>query len=158
MAREQARTRDTHDHGDRGMQRPGTHAQERARRQPDPWWQWLVAAVGALLVLGTTGYLAYRGMNAPEGPPSVRLDVRHIAPVAGGYVVVVEARNVGGETAAQLEVRGELWRGTQLLDEHEFMLDYLPPDSSRRAGLFFTHDPRAPGVELRIAPAGYSTP
>lgn len=109
-------------------------------------------------MLATTGYLTYRGVTAPQGPPSVHLEVQRIEPVEGGYVVVVEARNTGGTTAAQLEVQGELLSGGRVLDVDGFVIDYLPPDSVRRGGLMFESDPRAPGVELRVEPAGYSEP
>ena len=53
-------------------------------------------------MLATTGYLTYRGVTAPQGPPSVHLEVQRIEPVEGGYVVVVEARNTGGTTLVVL--------------------------------------------------------
>ena len=64
--------------------------------------------------------------------PSTRSSAKR---VEGGYVVVVEARNTGGTTAAQLEVQGELLSGGRVLDVDGFVIDYLPPDSVRRGGL-----------------------
>lgn len=160
MSRDEARSSDRREHRRRIRDGERRDAGSRNHGQPplDPWWQWLVAGAGALLVLATTGYLTYRGLTAPRGPPSVHLEVRRIEPAADGYVVVVEARNTGGETAVQLEVQGELRSGGRLLDQDGFVIDYLPPDSARRGGLMFESDPRAPGVELHIEPAGYSEP
>jgi uncharacterized protein (TIGR02588 family) len=133
-------------------------ARQEARAQNEPWWQWLIAAAGALLILGTAGYLVYRGFAVPEAPPHVTLHVRRIDVSGDGYVAVVEARNHGAKTAAGLKVQGALRRAGESLEQSEFVLDYLPPDSVREGGLFFSNDPRGDGVDLTIAASGYHEP
>jgi uncharacterized protein (TIGR02588 family) len=131
---------------------------QNARPENEPWWQWVIAGVGALLILGTAGYLVYRGMAAPETPPDVKLHVLRIEASGDGYVAVVEARNHGAKTAAGLKIVGELLRSGESIEQSEFVIDYLPPDSLREGGLFFSNDPRAEGMELRMEPAGYHEP
>lgn len=155
MAHAPARPRE---HGNGQSEQPAPGTRESGQQPAEPWWQWLIAGLGALLVIGTAGYLAWRGVSAPEHPPAVTLSVQRIEASGSGYVVIVEARNRGGETAAGLTVRGELRRDGQLLGESEFTLDYLPANATRRGGLFFTQDPRIDGIELRLEPSGYSQP
>lgn len=143
----------------RSLKAPSSDSQSaQAQTQAEPWWHWLVAGVGAVLVLGTAGYLTFQSIHAPSDPPAITLSVSHMKAVPNGYVVVVNAHNSGGETAAGLKVTGVLKRNGQLLDQNEFTLDYLPASSSRHGGLFFTHDPQAAGVTLQLQPSGYSKP
>lgn len=110
--------------------------------------EWGVAALGFLLVLCTLGFLLYRAFFVPDTPPDVSLRVVSVQPSSGGYLVLLEAVNRGGETAAELLVEGELRQGGQVVETGELTFDFLPPDSVREGGLFFRRDPRA-GLELR---------
>ncbi|MDP1618658.1 hypothetical protein [Phenylobacterium sp.] len=118
--------------------------------------EWLVAALGALLVLFAVGSMAYFAMNHPEGPPQVSLEVTEIRSSGEGYLVSFEAKNTGRSTAAGIVVTGTLTSGGEPIEESEVTLDYLPQDSERRGGLFFREDPAAHDLDLRAQ--GYSKP
>lgn len=140
------------------MQEPGTGVAsgEPERGQPTAPGEKAVAAVGLLLVLGTSGYLLYSGLTAGDRTPDIRIVQRAVKPQGDGFVVEVDVRNEGGRTAASLTVEGELKLPGGEKETSDLSLDYVPSHSHRRAGLFFEHDPRKYPLTLR--PKGYQEP
>ena len=59
-----------------------------------------------------------------------------------------EARNTGGEAAAELGVEGSAQIGGTV-ETSDTTFDFLPPDSVREGGLFFSGDPRG-SLTLRV--------
>jgi uncharacterized protein (TIGR02588 family) len=116
----------------------------------------LVAALGLLLVLGTVGFLVYRGATTGTRPPSIRIEQRAVTPQQNGFVLEVDVRNDGDRTAAALTLEGELELPGGKKETSDVSLDYVPSNSHRRAGLFFEHDPEKYAVKLRAK--GYQEP
>jgi uncharacterized protein (TIGR02588 family) len=71
-------------------------------------------------------------------PPDVKLSVASIVRAQNGYLVKITAVNQGGITAEGVIVEGELRSGTEAVERSRTTIDYLPPRSEKRAGLFFT--------------------
>jgi uncharacterized protein (TIGR02588 family) len=124
--------------------------------RPIPLLEWLVAAMGGLLVAATIAYLVYQALWRDEAPPDVRLTAERVLPLRQGYLVQFRAANEGGQAAAQLMVEGELMGPEGVVETGEATLDYLPPNSYREGGLFFTQDPRR--LELHLRAKGYAVP
>jgi uncharacterized protein (TIGR02588 family) len=127
----------------------------RAALQTAPLLEWIVGALGAALFFGIVGVALHHGATDKGAPPSISAAVERIEPVPDGYVVTFEARNHGDITAAQVRLVARLTTPTGA-EEHEAVLDFVPPQSARRGGFFFENDPRA-GV-MRIAADGYQDP
>lgn len=121
-----------------------------------PVAEWMVAAVGALCVLVSLVFVTWEALSRGDAPPKVVLAVKSITPGAETYVVEFEARNDGDHTAANLQIEGVLFRGTDTLEKRNATMDYLPPASRRRGGIFFRHDPR--GLRVLLTPVGYQNP
>ena len=119
-------------------------------------WEWVVGVVSALLVLGAAGFMMYEGFTAPESPPRITLQVDTVIEAEHGYVVEFRASNEGYSTAAGLLVQGELKSDTGTVETSEATIDYVPSQSHRSGGLFFSEDPRRYTLELR--PKGYDRP
>lgn len=131
-------------------------AGEDAREEAPPFWEWVVAGIGLLLLLASLAYLGYHALQGPQSPPAPRIELLGVHAQEGRFLVRVRVRNAGGQTAAGLKLSGELRQGTETLEQSEAELDYLPGGSSREAGLFFTRDPR--GVQLELSAQGYQKP
>jgi uncharacterized protein (TIGR02588 family) len=148
--------------GDEGEERPeddGAGREEglEARRQGYvPKWEWAVGIVGLVLVVGTIGFLLYRAVTVGSTPPDIAIRVASITQSGSGYLVEIVVNNSGDETAAMLEIEGELKDGTEVVETSTVVIDYAPTQSSRKAGLYFTEDPRA--YELSLRAVGYQTP
>ena len=123
---------------------------------PPPFWEWVVAAIGLLLVLGSLGYLLLQAARGEGGAPQPVVEVLAIEPQGGRFLVRLRVRNAGGNPAAALRIRGTLQREGQAVESSEVELDYLPGDSTREAGLFFDRDPRSHRLEL--SPRSWRTP
>ena len=121
-----------------------------------PPLEWAVAAVGLVLVAGTAVLLALQGYAGGNSPPDISLRVESIVELRNGYVAKVKAVNVGGGTAADVIVEGELANASGVVETSEMSFQYLPPHSARTGGLFFKRDPRK--YEVRLTAKGYESP
>jgi uncharacterized protein (TIGR02588 family) len=132
-----------------------SHKSQQERDRP-PLYEWVVAALGLFVVLCTLGLLTYEVIAGDTSPPDPLIRVTGVHKVRGGYLAQVEAFNRGGDTAAGLTVEGTLKQNSQDIETSEVTLDYLPGQSLREAGLFFSEDPRRYRLELRAL--GYQEP
>ncbi len=119
-------------------------------------WEWVVAAIGAVLVVAAIGYLIYFAQVTPEGPALIALEQGPVERNGDGYVVIVNVTNQGATTAAAVTVEGRLSRGGAAIETATATLDYVPRFSHRRAGLYFETDPRTADLDLRAL--GYTEP
>jgi len=133
-----------------------TDAREAGEARPIPVTEWIVAAIGAVLVAGTIGWLVWLAMSRDETPPDVRVVEDGVVALQDGWLVKFRAANAGAQAAAELLVEGELIGPDGAIETSEATVDYLPPRSEREGGLFFTHDPRQHEVRLRAK--GYVDP
>lgn len=116
--------------------------------------EYLVAGVGVVLVGAAVGFMVFKALTDSGAPPLVQLRVLEVTASSGGYLVRIEARNTGDEAAAELGVEGTAQLGgTPQTSSATF--DFLPPDSVREGGLFFSGDPRG-SLTLRVL--GYREP
>jgi uncharacterized protein (TIGR02588 family) len=138
----------------RANARPGKPQEHSA--EPASPWEWAVAALGAILLAGAIGYMAYFAIGKNSEPPAIVITQRAITPSGSGYLVLVDIANRGNSTAASLTIAGELKRGGSTIETRRVTLDYLPRHSERRTGLFFTKDPNR--FQLELYPVGYTEP
>lgn len=116
--------------------------------------EYLVAGAGLLLVGAAVGFMLWAAFTGGDAPPVVHLRVLDVTTTGSGYRVRIEARNTGDEAAAELGVEGTaVVRG--VLETRGTTFDFLPPDSVREGGLFFSGDPRS-SLTLRVL--GYREP
>lgn len=133
-----------------------TSRKSQQERDRPPLYEWVVAALGLLVVLCTLGLLTYEVIAGDTSVPDPLIRVTGVHKVRGGYLAQVEAFNRGGDTAAGLTVGGTLKQNGRDIETSEVTLDYLPGQSLREAGLFFSEDPRRYRLELRAL--GYQEP
>lgn len=119
-------------------------------------WEWIVAGVGVILVVGSFGFLGYEAFRGQTSHPDIVVQVDAILPIHAGYVVQINILNQGDATAATLKIEGVLLRGTKQIEMSETTLDYVPAHSQRKGGLFFASDPRR--VTLQLRAKGYEEP
>lgn len=110
-----------------------------------PRAEWMVAGVSALVILGAIGFLALRAVR-PDAPPDLVAVVDTVAARAAGWTVRVRVENRGDRAAAAVEVEGRLGQG----EESGFTLDLVAGHSTRHGALYFSADPRAGPIVLRV--------
>ena len=147
--------------GRQGSKMPAlTEARSTSRKQQEkdaiPIWEWIVAGVGLVLVASVIGFLIYEAFTGKRLPPDVKLSVDSVVEIRNGFLVRITAVNEGGMTAEGVIVEAELRSGTEPVERSRTTIDYLPPRSEKRAGLFFTRDPRQ--LDLQVRSLGYEEP
>jgi uncharacterized protein (TIGR02588 family) len=121
-----------------------------------PQIEWIIGAIGLLIVLSAVGLLMYEAIGGDKSPPDVKLTVETMEQLRNGYLVKVRAVNEGGEPAARVAIEVELLNDGEIVESGETQFEYLPAHSKREAGVFFTRDPRQ--GELRLKARGYEEP
>jgi uncharacterized protein (TIGR02588 family) len=133
--------------------------EQRAQQSPDhavPVWEWIVAAIGLLLLVGSIGLLSYEALTSDMSPPDITIQIESVQAVTGGYVVTLRVMNSGTATAAAVRVEGVLKRAMTVIETSEMTIDYVPARSERSGGLFFQNDPQQFQREFRAL--GYQAP
>jgi uncharacterized protein (TIGR02588 family) len=131
-------------------------SQKQQEKDAIPIWEWIVAGVGLVLVAGVIGFLIYEAFSGNRLPPDIKLSVDSVVQTRNGFLVTVTAVNQGAITAEGVDIEGELTTGTDSVERSRTTIDYLPPRSEKKAGLFFTRDPRQ--LDLQVRSLGYEEP
>jgi uncharacterized protein (TIGR02588 family) len=126
------------------------------KRRRTPILEWVAAAFGLVLALAVSGLVAWDALNQDGAPPHILVEGRTVTAFDPGFVLEVRLRNVANATAAQVAIEGVLSRGGQTIETARATIDYLPGNSVRHGGLFFSNDPRGHVVTLRAL--GYAEP
>lgn len=124
--------------------------QKRADRTSEiPSWSWATAALGLVFAAASIGFMLYQAFVVDEFAPEIVIETEAIVPNGNGYLVKIRVTNHGGLVVADLAVEGTLKDGGEILETSGITIDYVPAGSQRKAGLFFTEDPREFSLELR---------
>jgi uncharacterized protein (TIGR02588 family) len=121
-----------------------------------PFLEWLIAAIGLVLVVGTIGFMLYQAFTVKDTPPSFKTNVERIEQVNSGYIVIFKIINEGEQTASGVEIEGEIKDGDKIIETSGVSLDYVPSKSESKGGLFFKQNPKQ--FQLEIRAKGYSEP
>ena len=116
-------------------------------------WEWMIAAAGLILVAASIGIMIYRAATQETTPPRLEVVVDLIEPNGDGYLVKFIVKNTGNQTAAAVAVEGELKAASETAVA---TLTYVPSNSARRGGLFFTKNPQQFDLQIRVT--GYEEP
>ena len=120
-----------------------------------PLLEWIAGIVGLLTVAGSVGFMIRQGLQDKAPYPQLAFEIVEVRPQADAFLVEVLVRNRGAATAQDARISGRLETpaGPQV---SEAVIDFIPADSSRRAGLYFTADPRRHSLTVRAE--GYQRP
>ncbi len=121
-----------------------------------PLLEWVIGALGLVIVTAVVGVLIYEAVAGDKSPPDIKLTVQSIASLQNGFLVKVRAENIGGEPAARVSITAEVWGQSKVSESSETQFEHLPPHSFRDAGVFFQRDPRL--NEIRLRALGYEVP
>lgn len=121
-----------------------------------PIAEWTAAGLGLAMTLAALGYSLWEGVTHKAGPPELAAEAGAAVATPGGFVTPVTVRNAGDETAAGVEIRGELVSPGRPPEERRTTFAYVPGGGKARGGLVFTQDPA--GGRLTLSIEGYEEP
>ena len=118
--------------------------------------EWIVFALGLVLVLGTVGFLVWDASQGEGSPPDLSVSLGRPEPRGEGWAVPVTVRNHGGETAegARVVVTLEVPGGEK--EEAEYDVAFVPRGSQREGWVHFLHPPGTGRLTGRVS--GYEKP
>lgn len=120
---------------------------------PVPAAEWVVAAIGLVVFASVVGLMLYDAFAGDHSAPQITVKVESISRNGEGYLVKFRAENLGGETAADVVVDGELPApdGVGGVETASTTLDFLPGHSERQGGFFFKSKPEPDKIRLRAS-------
>lgn len=136
---------------------PNLSDDRRKKQSGPPVLEWVSAAVGAVLAIGILIFISIEALDSSASrPPLLEVRPTAVAGAGGFYVVEVTVANRSGQTAAAVEIQGELMQGGSSVETSNATVSYVPGHSERNAGLIFSRDPRA--HQLQVRSTGYERP
>ena len=119
-----------------------------APRPVRPVLQWAMAVLGGLVTLGVVAVVLWEAMQ-PSRPPALSARIVAVEATPAGHVAEIKVVNDGDDTAAAVDIEGELGGRTATAT-----LDYVPGRGHATAYLRFDEDPRGAAVAVK----GWSAP
>lgn len=122
-----------------------------------PPLEWIVAGIGAIIVLFILGAIGWQAISGQDDPvPLLEVRAVSITPAGRSHVVTIEVANASGRTAAAVQIEGVL--GKDLPDEQtsNATIDYVAGHGTASGALVFSADPRGRPLDLRVT--GYEHP
>jgi len=148
---------DENSRADAGHSRADAGGSSRQGKESEiPIWEWMVAALGLLLVLASMGFMLHRALLGDESAPEFSFHIDSVSPRRDGFLLFFGAENNGGTIASSVLVEGELDVGSGAPERSTVTLDFVSSHSLRSGGLFFRSDPRRFPVRLRAV--SYANP
>ena len=130
-----------------------------SKAKPDssqiPLAEWIVSAIGLLLVGATVGYLGYAALTVEDSPPDIQVEIVAVLPLREGYLARFSAINHGGLPANEVTILGEHGLGAER-EASQAVVDFLPAGSEKGGGLFFRRQPAQESIKVRAT--GYQEP
>jgi uncharacterized protein (TIGR02588 family) len=131
-------------------------ADTQRKEESPPTWEWAVAGIGTVLLVGTLGFLAYEALQSDDGPPVPRVRVTSVDAHPSGFVARFSVENESRATAGNLRITGVLLQDGKEVERSATEFLFVPGRSAREGGLFFRRDPRLHALEVR--PESYQKP
>ncbi|HEY1011529.1 MAG TPA: TIGR02588 family protein [Herpetosiphonaceae bacterium] len=125
-----------------------------AKRTGAEWTAFGVAAAILLAVLGAVGYL---WADQGDGEPQIEISqAGEIRQRGDSFYVPFEVRNLGGATAAEIQLEAELTGADGEPEPASQQIGFLAGGETERGAFVFSSDPRQGELTLRVA--GYLDP
>jgi uncharacterized protein (TIGR02588 family) len=128
----------------------------KSRKETPPALEWLVAAIGFILVAGTIGFLIYSAVTQENSPPKLSVKTDSVTAVENGYLVKFSLYNDGENNAAEVVVEGKIVESEKDSETSSVTIDYAPSHSRREGALLFTSEPKDGNFQIRAL--GYQKP
>ena len=120
------------------------------------WVEWVVFALGLILVSATLGYLIFAGATMGHEPPSLEVRLGTPEQRQFNFIVPVTVVNHGDETAEGVRIEVVMESGGEEKARGELDIAFVPRHATREGWVTFEQDPRASQLKARVL--GYQKP
>ena len=119
--------------------------------------EWIAGGIGSVIALTMLALMAFEALTTrPAIPPLMHVEPVALRAASGQFVLEVKVVNRSHQTAAAVEIEGELTQAGSKVETSSATLTYVPANSEGEAGLVFSADPRLHRLQLRVL--GYEKP
>lgn len=120
------------------------------------WLEWVVFALGLILVSVTLGYLLYAGATMGHEAPSIEVRLGTPERRQFNFLVPVTVINHGDETAEGVRIEVVIENTGALKERAELDVAFLPRHATREGWVTFEQDPGKAQLKARVL--GYQRP
>jgi uncharacterized protein (TIGR02588 family) len=120
------------------------------------WLEWVVFALGLIMVLSTLAYLGYAGASIGDDPPNIEVRLGTPEQRQFNFIVPVTVVNHGDETAEAVQIEVVMTSAGEEKARGEFQVAFLPRHATSEGWVTFEQDPRAAQLKARVL--GYQRP
>lgn len=120
------------------------------------WLEWIVFALGLILVSCTLGYLIYAGASMGHESPSIEVRLGIPEQRQFNFIVPVTVINHGDETAEGVRIEVVMEGGGKEEARGELDIAFLPRHATQEGWVTFEKDPRTAKLKARVL--GYQKP
>lgn len=131
-------------------------SEEEKLREKTPLLEWIVAAIGLVIVVGSVGFLLFSALTRTDQPPILIVKEESVTNTEGGFLVKFSLENKSQNNAGAVMVEGKLLEGEKEIETSSASVSYAPSNSKREGGMIFTKNPESYKLELRAI--GYEKP
>lgn len=121
------------------------------------WLEWVVFAIGLILLFSTLGYLIYDAATLNETPPVIEVKLGEIQQSDRQFIIPIAVSNSGNETAENVQIEVVLETGGNEQESAEFTIAFLPRSATREGWVTFHTDPRK-AERIKARALGYEKP
>ena len=128
----------------------------KAGQHNPPMLEWIVGAVGLVIVVVLISFLIYEALTESKQPPTIVVNTISVDSAGESYLVRFELNNTGSITGADVTIEGTLSSNGEVVETSQVTVPYVPPHSVREGGLYFSENPAQ--YDLQIRALGYRVP
>lgn len=121
------------------------------------WLEWLIFAIGFILLASTLGYLVYDAATIHDAPPQIVVTVGESKQSIQDFVVPVSVTNQGDQTAEDVQIEVVLEKPDHQEESASFQIAFLPRRAIRKGWVTFETDPRT-AKRIKARAVGYQQP
>lgn len=121
------------------------------------WLEWVIFAVGVVLVASTLGYLIYDAATVSEAPPKIEIKLGTPQAQSQQFIVPVSVKNTGDQTAENVQIEVVLESSGEEQERGEIQIAFLPRRAMREGWVTFQTDPRT-AESIKTRAVGFEKP
>ncbi|HEY9851815.1 MAG TPA: hypothetical protein V6D28_20250 [Leptolyngbyaceae cyanobacterium] len=121
------------------------------------WLEWLIFAIGFILLVSTFGYLVYDAATIHEAPPQIVVTLGKAKQGIQNFIVPVSVTNQGDQTAEDVQIEVVLEKSDRQEELASFQIAFLPRRAIRKGWVTFETDPQT-AKRMKARAVGYQKP
>lgn len=114
--------------------------------------EWITFGISLSILAIVISLVGYMWLNEKNQPPILTVHKKQtIREIDGKFYVPFEIVNIGGETAASVQIIAELQIADKVVEAGEQQIDFLSDDEKEEGAFIFSQNPNQGQLTVRVA-------